>query len=181
MNLSKTLTVGLLTLGTITLSALPSFARPATIDYEANIRVAPSMYSDRVDGLPSGTPLEVLRILPDTDSNTQSYWYYVRSTGQLRTEGWVTSSLVRFQPSNQQYGTLTGDAGDVINIRSGPTTQSRVLHTGVRGDLVRVGRSRYDGADLWHSVTFANGSAGWVREDLINVWPKGCVITCPAY
>jgi Bacterial SH3 domain len=179
MILRKALTIALLSLGAISLSALPSLARPASIVYEANVRAEPSMYSDRIDGLPEGTPLEVLKVVPDTDSTTQSYWYYVRSSGKLRTEGWVTSSLVRFQSSNQLYGTLSGDVGDRINIRSGPSIETKVRHTGVMGDLVSVGKPRYDGGDMWYTVTFANGASGWVREDLINVWPKGCIITCP--
>jgi hypothetical protein len=75
MILRRELTIALLSLGAIGLSALPSFARPASIDYEANLRAQPSMYSQRVDGLPKGTPLEVLKVVADADSNTQSHWY----------------------------------------------------------------------------------------------------------
>jgi Bacterial SH3 domain len=188
MKFPKLLTIGLLSLSAIVLNALPSLARPALIDYEANLRSGPSMEADRIDGLPKGMPLEVLRIMPGIGQKIER-WYYVRSTGDLHTEGWVTSSLVRFEASNQNYGTLAGSEGDVINIRSAPNLQSRVVHTGVLGDLVKVGESKFVplGKDYgrtgyrWYNVTYPNSASGWVRGDLINVWPQGCIITCPEY
>lgn len=188
MKFSKLLMVGLLSLGTIVVSAMPSMARPGFITFEANLRSGPSMNATRVDGLPEGTPLEILKIVPGTSHNVK-HWYYVRSTGDLRTEGWVTSSLVRFQVSNQNYGTLAGNEDDVINIRSAPNLQSQVIHTGVMGDLVEVGQSKFVALGkgygrtgyYWYYITYPNGASGWVRGDLINVWPKGCIITCPEH
>jgi uncharacterized protein YgiM (DUF1202 family) len=188
MKFPKLLTIGLLSLSAIGMTALPSMARPGSIDGQANLRSGPSMEADRIDGLPEGTPLEVLRIVPATSDNVRT-WYYVRSTGNLRTEGWVTSNLVRFEVSNQNYGTLTGSEDDVINIRSAPNLQSQVVHTGVLGDLVKVGQSKFVPLGKgygrtgyrWYNVTYPNGSSGWVRGDLINVWPQGCIITCPKY
>ncbi len=178
MKFPKLLTIGLLSLSAMALNALPSMARPGSIDFQANLRSGPSMNADRIDGLPEGTPLEVLKIVPGTSHNIQ-YWYYVRSTGNLRTEGWVTSSLVRFEVSNQNYGTLAGSEGDVINIRVGPYLNSRIAHTGTMGDLVQVGDSYLNAGYRWYNITYSNGASGWVRGDLINVWPQGCIITCP--
>jgi uncharacterized protein YgiM (DUF1202 family) len=176
MKFSKSLMVGLLSLGTIAASALPGMARPGYIYSEANVRSAPSFNSRRVDGLPEGSPLEILRVVPGRgDSRT---WYYVRSTGQLRTEGWVSSNLVKFEPTGRQYGTLMGDDGDVINIRSSHSTDSRVKHTGTKGDFVEVGESKFIPLGqgygrtgyYWYYVTYPNGASGWVRGDLIAVW-----------
>jgi Bacterial SH3 domain len=177
MKFPKLLTVGLLSLGTIVVSALPSMARPGFIYSEANVRSAPSINAQRIDGLPEGTSLEILRVESGADRRG---WYYVRSSGQLRTEGWVTASLVRFEQNDRQYGTLSGDPGDVINIRSAPNLQSRVKHSGTTGDLVEVGESSQGRAgnrpgdpwERWYYVTYPNGSAGWVRSDLISVWPE---------
>jgi hypothetical protein len=182
----KSLVVGLLSVTALVVGALPGMARPATIDIEANVRADASLQADVLDGLPVETNVEVLKIV--TEPTRGDYWYYLRSTGRLKTQGWVRSNLVRFKPDNQSYGTLAGEPGDVINIRSAPSTQSEVLHTGVLGDLVTVGRSKFvhlgnDRARLagyhWHYVTYPSGAAGWVRGDLISVWPKGCIITCP--
>jgi uncharacterized protein YgiM (DUF1202 family) len=176
MKFSKSLMVGLLSLGTIAASALPGMARPGYIYSEANVRSAPSFNSRRVDGLPEGTPLEILRVVPGRgDGRT---WYYVHSTGQLRTEGWVSSNLVKFEPTGRQYGTLMGDDGDVINIRSSHSTDSRVKHTGTKGDFVEVGESKFIPLGqgygrtgyYWYYVTYPNGASGWVRGDLIAVW-----------
>ncbi len=177
MKFPKVLTIGLLSLGTIAITALPSMARPGFIHSEANLRSGPSTESDRIDSLPEGTPLEVLRMVVGTNHNMRT-WYYVRSTGTLRTEGWITSSLVRFKSSNQNYGTLAGNEGDVINIRSTPNLWSQVIHRGENGDLVSVGESKFvplssdavRTGHRWYNITYPNGTSGWVRGDLINLW-----------
>ncbi len=172
----KTIVTGLLSLAALGLQSLPSMARPAVVDPAQragiNVRSGPSMNSSITDGLAAGTPIEVLNISPDR-------WYFVRSNGRFPIEGWVASELVRFNPSGSIYGTLTGEPGDTINIRSAPSTASSILHTGVMGDLVSVGRSALVNGDRWHVVVYPNGSTGWVRADLISIWPKGCIITCP--
>jgi hypothetical protein len=170
MTFRKSLVIGLFSLSALIAGAMPSLARSATISYEANLRSGPSLYTSRIDGLPEGTPLEVMRIVADTDSETQSHWYYVRSTGRLKTEGWVTSSLVNFNASNRSYGTIAGEPGDVINIRSTPNLNGRVLHTGVMGDVVMLGDSKIDGNGYrWHYVIYPNQASGWVRADLISI------------
>ncbi len=177
MIFSKRLIVGLLSIGAVMASALPSMARPATIDIEANVRSGPSINASRIDGLPVGTPVEVLKIV----EGSRSRWYYIQSIGEIQTEGWVDGDLIRFQPSKQSYGTLQGDRDDVINIRFAPSTRAKVSHTAVMGDLVVVKEYRTNReGDRWYFVAFPNQASGWVRGDLISVWPKGCIITCPA-
>lgn len=169
MKFPKLLTIGLLSLSAIAMGELPSMARPGYIYSGANVRSGPSKNADRIDGLPKGTPLEVLRQVSEDGSNWYySNWYYVRSMGDLRTEGWVLAPLVRFEATNDSYGTLGGSEGDVINIRSAPNTQSRVLHTGVTGDWVAVGESSLHNGYRWYKITYPNGASGWVRGDLIN-------------
>lgn len=174
---------GLLSIAALTVDALPGMARPASIDPAqtggVNVRSGPSLQTMAIDSLPGGTPIEVLNIVGNENVGSP-YWYYIRSTGRVTTEGWVASELIRFNSSRQTYGTLTGDPGDTINIRSAPNTDEAVLHTGIVGDLVTVGRSmRGDEGYIWRYVTYPNRSSGWVRADLIAVWPKGCIVTCP--
>ncbi len=184
MTLRQVLLVGLLAVGTVMAVALPGTARSAQITYEVNLRSGPSTTANRIDGLPKGTPLQVLKVIASND-RYHAYWYYVRSTGRLKTQGWVAGSYVSFDSSNQRYGTLAGQEGDVINIRSGPGLHHRIVHTGSMGDLVSVGQSKFvttsrdsrAGYD-WYPVTYPNGATGWVRSDLINLWPKDCIITC---
>ena len=167
---------GLLGAGVLMAAALPGMARPGTINYPINVRSGPSSLTERVDGLPEGTPVEVLRLVR---GERGSYWYYVRSTGDLRTEGWVDGFYVPFRSSSRTYGSLSGDSDDVINLRSDPSLNSEVLNTGLPGDIVTVGESRRGEAGYyWYYVTYPNQSAGWVRGDLISIWPKGCVVAC---
>jgi Bacterial SH3 domain len=185
MNFRKHLVVGLLSLGAIMAGALPSMARPATIDsayFGVNVRSEPSLQAPTIDGLPDATPVEVLRIVNlEGGGEGHGAWYYLRSTGGLKTEGWVDGGHVRFGSSSQTYGTLKGGVNEVINVRSAPALVGEILHTGSGGDLVTVGASqRGDGGSRWYYVTYPNQAAGWVRSDLIDVWPQGCIITCPA-
>jgi hypothetical protein len=65
-------------------------------------------------------------------------------------------------------------------VRSAPALKSKVKHYGLGGDLVTVEDSRKDTSGyFWYRVKFPSNAVGWVREDLISVWPKGCIITCP--
>ena len=173
---------GCLGIGAMLMGALPVMARPGTIDsiyFGVNLRSGPSLQASILDALPDGTPVEVLKIMHPEE---KTYWYYIRSSGSLRTEGWVYGGYVRFDSTNQIYGTLAGDQNDVINLRSSPGLQGEVLHTGVMGDLVTVGRSARDQQGYrWYYITYPNQSAGWVREDLLSIWPKGCIVTCPAH
>ena len=105
--------VSLLSIGAVIASALPGMTRPATIDIEANLRSEPSMSSSRIDGLPVGTSIEVLKIVNSKD-RYRGHWYYVRTNQRSSTEGWVSDSLVRFNVSNQNYGTLVGDRKSVV-------------------------------------------------------------------
>lgn len=184
MTLRQQFLMGLWGIGMVMTIAFPGSARSAKVAYEVNLRSGPSVEAQRIDGLPEGTPLEVLKVVSSSDQNNP-YWYYVRSTGRLKTEGWVTSSLVRFNASNQRYGTLMGQQDDVINIRSGPSLKDRVVHTGTLGDLITIGQSKFIPTNnsrtgyYWYPINYPNGATGWVRGDLIRVWPKGCIITCP--
>ncbi len=176
MILRQSLLMGLCSVGAVMLAAMPGMARPATLDTDANIRSGASLRSPVIDIWTKGGTVEVLNIAMAGDGD---YWYYVQSSIEGTEPGWVRSDLVRFKSSNLKYGTLGGDRGDKINVRSGPGTDREILHYGLSGDLVTVGRPQYDGDYVWYEVKFPNGSAGWVRQDLIAVWPKGCIITCP--
>jgi uncharacterized protein YgiM (DUF1202 family) len=167
MKFSKLLMIGLFSVGAIATSALPGMARPGFTYSEANVRSGPSINARRIDGLPKGTPLEILRV--------HRGWYYVRSIGQLRTEGWMSVGVVDLEQNNRKYITLLGNLDDVINIRSTPSLGSRIQHTGAGGDLVEVSESKFVALGqgygragyYWYYITYPNGASGWVRGDLI--------------
>ncbi|HAJ58894.1 MAG TPA: SH3 domain-containing protein, partial [Cyanobacteria bacterium UBA8543] len=76
-------------------------------------------------------------------------------------------------------GTLR-ERGDTINVRSAPGLDRNILHYGVPGDLVTVEESSQEFQGYrWHRVKFPSNATGWVREDLLSIWPQGCIITCP--
>lgn len=177
MNFVTKCAVGLLSFGALMASALPAIARPATLINDSNLRTGPSLTDSISRVLPRGSNVEVLNIRLANDG----YWYYVRSQVQGRAEGWVVSNLAEFEPSQKRYATLVGERGDTINVRSAPGLDRNILHYGVPGDLVTVEESSQEFQGYrWHRVKFPSNATGWVREDLLSIWPQGCIITCPA-
>jgi uncharacterized protein YgiM (DUF1202 family) len=154
----------LLGLVTVLCSSLPAIARPATTTTDANIRSSASLNSRVLQVLAPNSSIEALNIATGTDGYT---WFYIRFGSQ---EGWVRADLVSYEPTNLTYGILAGDRNDRINIRDSASTNSDILHYGLAGDIVSVGRST-QGSDSyrWYWVTFPSQAAGWVRGDLLSM------------
>jgi uncharacterized protein YgiM (DUF1202 family) len=179
MSFVTKLTAGLLSFGTLMAGILPVMARPATLDATSNLRSDTSITSSMLELLPKGSNVEVLNIRIGNDGN---YWYYIQPDVEGSQNGWVRSDLVRFQTSDKRYATLGGSRRDKINVRSGPNLNSKVLHHGLSGDLVTIEDSYQQyGKQSWYRVKFASNATGWIREDLLSIWEKGCIITCPEH
>ncbi|RCJ19706.1 hypothetical protein A6770_06090 [Nostoc minutum NIES-26] len=178
MGLMTKLTAGLLTFGTLMTGVLPAMARPATLTSRSNLRTDASLTAPVEEILPSGSNVEVLNI---TVGNDGDYWYYVQPKVEGTLSGWVRSDLVSFQPSNKRYATIALNRGYKINVRSSPNLRSKVLYNAQSGDLVTVEDSYKEvGQYRWYRIKFPTNVTGWVREDLLSIWPQGCIITCPA-
>lgn len=179
MALTTKLTAGLLVFGTLMTGLLPAMARPATLTSRSNLRTDASLTAEVEEILPSGSPVEVLNI---TLGNDGSYWYYVQPQVEGTLSGWVRSDLVSFKPSNKRYATIAGKRGYKVNVRSSPNLNGKVLYLAQSGDLVIVEDAFTEFRQLrWYRVRFSNNSIGWAREDLLSIWPRGCIITCPAH
>ncbi|NJR50442.1 MAG: SH3 domain-containing protein [Leptolyngbyaceae cyanobacterium CSU_1_3] len=157
--------IGLFSFGALILSSLPAMARPATVLTHANIRSGASINAPVRETLSPNGAVEILNIARGTDGRN---WYYVRSEIEGTEEGWVRSDLVAFQQNNRQYAVLRGNPGDRTNVRSSPTTASNILHYGIAGDVVEVGRLEREDNYFWYWVTFPNQASGWVRGDRFN-------------
>jgi hypothetical protein len=179
MSFITKLTAGFLSVGTLMVGILPVMARPATLEARSNLRSDTSTTASVLEILPKGSYLEVLNIRVGNDSN---YWYYTQPEGKGSPAGWIRSDLVRFKPSDQRYATLGGSRRDKINVRSAPNLNSKVLHYGLSGDLVTIEDSYKEyGKQSWYRVKFTSNAIGWIREDLLSIWPNGCIITCPEH
>ncbi|MBD2337551.1 SH3 domain-containing protein [Calothrix sp. FACHB-156] len=179
MSLIKKLTVGLLTVGALMNTVLPAMARPATLTTDSNLRTSASLTASVEEVLPLGSNVEVLNITFGDDGD---YWYYVQPTVEGTANGWIRGDLVKFQPSKKRYATIAGERGYKINVRSSHNLNSKVLHSALSGDLVTVEDSYQNAGEYrWYRVKFPNNASGWVREDLLSIWPQGCIITCPAH
>jgi uncharacterized protein YgiM (DUF1202 family) len=179
MGLRTKATAGLLALGTLMTGILPAMARPATVTSTSNLRADASLRAPVEDVLPSGANVEVLNIRVGNDGN---YWYYAQPSVEGTLSGWIRSDLVSFNSSNKRYATLVGSRGSKINVRAAATLNSKALHYGLVGDLVTVEDSyKTAGQSRWYRVKFPSNASGWIREDLLSIWPQGCIITCPAH
>ncbi|MEB3293677.1 MAG: SH3 domain-containing protein [Synechococcales bacterium] len=180
MNL-KSVLFTLATLAATAFISSPALARPATLIAEdanarINIRSNPTTQAKALHSGRVGNSVEVLRqIVP---KNENYAWSYVRFKNS-GVEGWVRIDFIQYSDSRDTYASLMGGSNDDrINLRSAPSTQGRVLHYGLSGDVVKVVReSKGDGSYVWHYVEFPSGAQGWVRSDLIQIWGEGgCAI-----
>ncbi|MBD2358519.1 SH3 domain-containing protein [Tolypothrix sp. FACHB-123] len=179
MGIKTKLAAVLLTVGTFMNTVLPAIARPATLTTDSNLRTSASLTATVADVLALGSNVEVLNITVGDDG---SYWYYVQPNRGKKAKGWIRGDLVRFQPSQKRYATIAGERGYTINVRSSPNLNSKVLYSAVSGDLVSVEDSfQKAGQYRWYRIQFPNNVSGWVREDLLSIWPQGCIITCPTH
>jgi SH3-like domain-containing protein len=153
-------------------SILPAFARPAVMIAEdsnatINVRSQPDTYAKTVTTGRVGQQIEVLRQVAPPD---QDYaWVYAKVGKE---QGWIHAAYIEYAAERKAYGTLYGQSlADRINVRSGPSTKGKILREGLPGDMVQVLRTlKGDGGYKWHSIQFADGSKGWVREDLMIIW-----------
>lgn len=170
----------LFTLATIAATAwisAPALARPANLiaedaNAQINIRSNPNTRAKAIHSGRVGNPVEVLRqIVPEKENYA---WSYVRFKNS-GVEGWVRVDFIQYSDSRDVYASLMGSSNhDRINLRSAPSTQGRVLHYGLSGDVVKILRdSKGDGGYTWHYVEFPSGVKGWVRSDLVQIWGEG--------
>ncbi|MFE7063032.1 SH3 domain-containing protein [Sutcliffiella sp. NPDC057660] len=121
-----------------------------------------------------GTSFNVVGFIQSSDSvsfvDQNENWVKIRTTGL---EGWVSSEFVSIQTkkkkkettdeenqedaNNSQTATVTTDG---LNIRSEPTTQSKVIGTLANGTLVNVLNKKSD----WLQISF-DGETGWIHSD----------------
>lgn len=179
MSLMTKLTAGLLTFATLMAGILPAMARPATLTSRSNLRTSASLTASVEEILPLDSNVEVLNITVGDDGD---YWYFVQPKVEGTASGWIRSDLVSFKSSKKRYATIAGERGYKINVRSSPNLKSKVLHNALSGDLVTVEDSyQQAGQYRWYRIKFPNNVTGWVREDLLSIWPQGCIITCPVH
>lgn len=131
-----------------------------------NVRSGPSTNTRVISLIRKGTTVDIL--------STSNGWHTVRlSNGQI---GYVSSSYITNQststvaPTNTQVNTppATTSSGtvntNVLNVRSGPSTRTRVLTTLRRGSSVNI-ISTNNG---WHTIRLANGQTGYVSSTYIS-------------
>jgi SH3-like domain-containing protein len=155
-------------------SAATALARPAYLmadqpNATINVRSTPDTNAEVVTSGKVGTPIAVLRQVAPPD---QDYAWVYAQVGKAK--GWIRANYIEYATERKVYGTLYGKSlADRINVRSGPTTQGKIVREGLPGDMVQVIRTlKGDGGYNWHSLQFADGAKGWVREDLMIIWTE---------
>lgn len=189
MKLSNVLRVSLATAAIVTMTALPSWARPARVvgasrDSQVNVRDIASTNSVVVAYAVSG---DIVDVLDSHISEEDGYgWYKVRLAN--RAIGWIRADLLRFGVPINNYGggdgrgsdndlgfimrMNAGSAGNKLAVRTGPGFDTSVAFYGRHGDRVRVDNVLTNRDGTWYYVTYPNAlrgviSSGWVRRDVL--------------
>lgn len=116
---------------------------------EVNMRSGPGTGHQAIWRLSEGYPLQVLA--------RRGAWLKVRDFES--DEGWVYRALT----GKTRYHIVKKE---VVNIRSAPTTRSRVLGKTYYGDLLRTLERRKS----WVKIRHESGLTGWVSRRLLWGW-----------
>lgn len=145
-------------------------ARPALLCGQepgsaVNVRESPSLSASVIGTAKVG---DRVNTLDDGIGGGSVRWYRVQVSAGVK--GWVSADYLRM--GTDQIAVLQGDE---VNVRSAPSTSSKAIHSGRRGDRVVVMES-ITGEDgyLWHRVRFSSQAEGWVRGDLVQVLKVAC-------
>ena len=114
-----------------------------------NMRSGPDTHYETQWKLPRGFPLKVIE--------RQGDWLKVRDFEN--DTGWVARHLTGRAPHHTVKAR-------VANVRSGPSTRSRVVGKATYGEVLRT----LDKRPSWVRVERENGSAGWVSRSLLWGW-----------
>ena len=116
---------------------------------EVHMRDGPGTRHEALWKLSQGYPLQVL--------GRQGNWIRVRDFEA--DQGWVYRPLVNKTPHHVVKS-------KVANIRSGPSTRTRVIGRAERGEVLRTLERR----ERWVKVKQGNGTKGWVARSLLWGW-----------
>lgn len=120
-----------------------------------NLRSAPSATSSIVATINQGTNVNIT-------GTTNTGWYTIKlSNGQT---GYVSAAYISDVPV--QVPTRTGSVNtSVLNVRTSPSTTSKILTTINRGSTVSITGTPSSG---WYSVKLPNGQSGYVSSTYIS-------------
>lgn len=116
---------------------------------EINMRSGPGTQHDVLWALSRGYPLQVVR--------KKGNWLEVRDFE--KDSGWVYAPLV----SKKAYSIVNVNTA---NVRSSPSTSSRIVATAERGEVLRT-LSRKNG---WVKIERHGGTKGWISQRLLWGW-----------
>ncbi len=124
-----------------------------------NVRSGPSTNTNVLSAIRSGTPMNIL--------STSNGWHNIKlANGQT---GYVSSTYVKESVTTAPVTTIATKTGivsaAVLNVRSGPSTNTRVLSTLRRNTAINI----LSTSNGWHSIRLANGQTGYVSSNYVNV------------
>jgi len=128
-----------------------------------NVRAGPSTDTSVITTLARGTSVEVIE-------NQSNGWSSIKHNS---TSGFIRSDLLT-SGTGSQAAPSTLRTTSVVNIRSGPSTEHRVIRTIAAGTSVEVLNQQADG---WSSIRH-NGTDGFIRTDLLS--SAGATSSAPA-
>lgn len=130
-----------------------------------NVRTEPSTTSSKIEPLRSYTLVRVLETV-NTSSTTNPVWYKIQHNNNI---GYVSAKYIQLiKMENLKAGKITATA---LNLRSNPTTSSKVLGTLSENDIVSVFsmQETSDNYGTWYQVRSPQGKIGWVASKYLKL------------
>lgn len=130
-----------------------------------NVRTHPSTTSSKVENLRSYTLVRVLETV-NTSNTINPVWYKIQHN---KNTGYVSAKYIQLiKMEDLRAGKITATA---LNLRSNPTTSSKVLGTLSENDIVSVFsmQETSDSYGTWYQVRSANGKIGWVASKYLKL------------
>ena len=130
-----------------------------------NVRTAPSTTSSKIESLRSYTLVRVLETV-NTSNTTNPVWYKIQHNKNI---GYVSATYIKLiKMEDLRAGKITTTA---LNLRSNPSTSSKVLDVLSENDIVSVFsmKETSDAYGSWYQVKSPEGKIGWVASKYLKL------------
>ena len=116
-----------------------------------NFRASPNTSAKIINQLVKGTKVTV--------TSSEGDWYEVRYSDA---DGWIHGDYVTVRDVSISAGVVSGD---VVNVRSKPTTSSEILTKLEKGTIVEI----FEKSDVWYRISIGEDRYGWIHGDYVVI------------
>ncbi len=138
------------------------------IGENVNIRKGPGTNFDTVTTVTSYMELRGIYEAQDSNGNI---WYLVRLPNNV--EGWVASWVVevrKYSEAKQPVSNRIAIIEPIVNVREGPSIQSRIVHTiQTRSEFPVISQGNDINGKLWYEIRLDAQTSGWIASWVVTL------------